>query len=70
MTDTHPYYTGKLTHTSRELDHCPACRSEDISYRDGFCDGIIHVVCNDCNARWDEAWTYAGIVMIEGKVKV
>ena len=58
-----------LTHTDKELNHCPACWGEDISYAHSFCDGSILVSCGDCDAMWYEVWTYAGIMMVEGEVK-
>jgi len=61
--------TDDLTHSEKELNHCPACGSKDITYTDSFNDGNIRVSCMDCDARWYEVWTWAGIMMVEGEVK-
>jgi len=61
--------TDDLTHTDKELNHCPACGSKYITYTDSFNDGNIRVSCMDCDARWYEVWTWAGIMMVEGEVK-
>ena len=59
--------TDDLTHTEKELNHCPACGSDDISYNDTF-NGSIPVRCMDCDAEWYEVWTWAGI-LYDGEVK-
>jgi formate dehydrogenase maturation protein FdhE len=60
--------SNDLTHTDKELNHCPACGSDDITYTDTF-NGSIPVSCMDCDAQWYEVWTYAGIMMVQGEVK-
>lgn len=57
--------TDDLTHTDKELCHCPSCGSDYISYEGGFCDGSQRVACVDCDAEWHEVWTWAGIMMTE-----
>ena len=59
----------RMTVESQEPNYCPACRSDDISYADTFHDGAILVSCGDCDAKWYELWTYAGIMMVEGEMK-
>mgnify|MGYP003150042942 CR=1 FL=1 len=54
-----------LTHKHDEVNHCPACWSDDISYADTFNDGSILVTCGDCYAKWYEVWSWVGITLIE-----
>jgi transposase-like protein len=53
--------TDELTHTDKELNHCPRCRSEAITYIGTFNNGSQQVECVDCGADWYEVWTYAGV---------
>jgi len=53
--------TDDLTHTDKELNHCPACKSDDIRYDGHFESGSQKVSCDACEATWFEVWTYAGI---------
>lgn len=57
--------TDELKHTEQELNRCPLCGSDHISYTDSFADGGMPVACGDCNATWWEVWTYAGVDLIE-----
>jgi hypothetical protein len=50
--------------TEGELNHCPVCKSKDITYTDTFMDGSIPVSCYECDARWFEVWEYKGYEMI------
>ena len=59
-----------LTHTDKELNHCPSCGGDNISYEGHFNSGSQRVICGDCDAEWYEVWTYAGIIVAEeGEVK-
>ena len=61
--------TDELTHTDKELNHCPSCGGDNITYQGHFDSGRQRVTCGDCDAEWHEVWNYAGIVMFEeGKV--
>lgn len=48
---------------------CPTCKSDEISYVDGFEDGGMRVVCQvaDCMSEWLEVWHFSHIEMIEGE---
>ena len=51
-----------------ELNECPSCGSDDITYTDSIVDGSVEVQCetDDCDSVWIEHWKYIGIEMIKG----
>ena len=56
---------NEVTHTERELNHCPVCKSDDIHYVGHFEHGVQQVSCDACTAVWQELWEYSGVVLVE-----
>ena len=62
QTDVHE---DELQFTEKELNYCPVCNSDNISYEGHFNEGNQKVECGECLASWFEVWSYCGVTLIK-----
>jgi len=49
-----------------EPNQCPQCGSDDIAYTKSCYSEYKTVVCDECEAKWVEYWSFDEFEMLEG----